>query len=184
MVTNHASHHGQLDPSPLGAKAIGTPSGCPAERASGPASLAARTLPLGLYSGWIDHGRERTEPRSGATAAGRTFRPQPVRSRSSSANVPSSDHMHKHSCFAHSPPPNWAGPAGTGRPPASALEFGPARPGTASAVTSQRHSGHTRGDVTREHDHRPPAFQAGHRPYVFTPRSKQVLGPLPGCVRP
>ncbi len=47
----------------------------------------------------------------------------------------------------------------------------------------QGHGGHTRGYVTRGRDHRPPALPPAPHPYVSTPRSKQVLGLLRGCVR-
>jgi hypothetical protein len=76
-VTGHTILHGQLDsravPRPSANSraimmAIRIPSGRPAGRADGPANLAARTEPSGLYRGQI-HGHKRTEPRSGDTAA-------------------------------------------------------------------------------------------------------------------
>jgi hypothetical protein len=61
----------------------------------------------------------------------------------------------------------------------------PGRPhGPARAVTSEVTVAMPGGDVTRGRDHRPPALPPGPRPYVSTPRSKQVPGPLLSCQGP
>ncbi len=60
----------------------------------------------------------------------------------------------------------------------------PGPPEQTRAVTGEVTVAMPGGDVTRGRDHRPPAIPPGLRPYVSTPRSKQVLGPLWGMSGP